>query len=202
MNDELIARIKQRADVPTTRIDNSDTDVPPPFPPARATEVKQAEQLLGFSLPFDLADLYIGVGNGGFGPGYGLIGLPGGVLDDGDKSIVDLYHAYHIVSPDDPTWRWPDRLVPVCNWGCAIYSCVDCDCGSVVTFDPGEQSEGEPLSRAFAQSHPSVVTWFEDWVNGIRLWDKMYERVPGDDLIVANPFTEKKATIPKLRLRR
>lgn len=73
---------------------------------------------------------------------------------------------------------------------------------AVVTFDPGEQPEGEPLSLAFARSHSSVTGWFEDWVNGVRLWDKMYERLPGDDLLFTNPFTRGQVAFPKLQLRR
>ncbi|HVX10780.1 MAG TPA: hypothetical protein VHC22_06335 [Pirellulales bacterium] len=76
LDTDLIARIKQRAKARATRIDNSHTQVPPRFPPATAAELVAAGHSLGFTLPTALADVYLGVGNGGFGPGYGLIGLP------------------------------------------------------------------------------------------------------------------------------
>lgn len=202
MTNELLARIKQRADNPATRIDNCDTGIPPCFPPATAVDLALAERSLGFSLPLFLGEVYVGVGNGGFGPGYGLIGLPGGFTDDRGQSIVELYQLYHEATPDDPNWEWPGRLVPICHWGCAIYSCVDCDTRGVVSFDPGEQADGEPLNLAFAQSHSSIEAWFEDWVRGVKLWDKMYVRVPGDDLQITNPFTRETVIFPKRRLRR
>src|SRR5690242_9078485 len=59
---------------------------------ATAEELNQAENLLGFRLPKLLSRLYSEVGNGGFGPGYGLIGLANGHLWNG-QSIVDLYRS-------------------------------------------------------------------------------------------------------------
>lgn len=62
MNGELIARIKQRADVPATRTDNSDTLVLPCIPPAAQAALEEAQRRLGFSLPAALADVYLRVG--------------------------------------------------------------------------------------------------------------------------------------------
>ena len=202
MSDELIARIQRRADEPTTRTDNSDIALPPRFPPVMSAELSLAERRLGFGLPAFLAEVYQAVGNGGFGPGYGVIGLPGGFKHDEGRSIVEMYQSYHVTSADDPTWHWPDGLVPLCDWGCAIFSCVDCSTGAIITFDPGEQPEGELMTLAFAQSHFSVAAWFEDWVSGIRLWDKMYERDPAADRVITNPFTQKPVVVHKRRLRR
>src|SRR5262249_31445331 len=136
------------------------------------------------------------------GPAYGLIGLPGGFVDDQGKSIVDLYESYHVTDPEDETWQWPDGLVPMCHWGCAIYSCVDSHTGSVITFDPGKQPEGKPLMLAFAQSHPSVAAWFEDWANGVKLWDQLFERDPAGDSVITNPFTGEPFVVHKRQLRR
>jgi hypothetical protein len=202
MAEELIARIQHRADDPRTRTDTAHISVPPRFSPATASALAQSERRLGFSLPPFLGEVYQRVGNGGFGPGYGLIGLPGGFAHDEEKSIVELYQSYHVTSEDDPTWQWPDGLVPICDWGCAIFSCVDCNKGSIITFDPAEQPEGAPMALAFAQSHPTVAAWFEDWVNGVKLWDKMFERDPAGDFMGTNPFTRKPIVIQKRRLRR
>ncbi len=202
MAEDLIARIQDRAADPRTRTDQADIALPPRFPPASGAELARSERRLGFRLPPFLGEVYQQVGNGGFGPGYGLIGLPGGFAHDEGKSIVELYHEYHVDSPDDPSWQWPDGLVPVCDWGCAIFSCVDCHAGSVVTFDPGERPEGAPLKSAFAESHAKVAAWFEDWVNGVSLWDLMYERDPAGDKVITNPFTRKPLVIHKRRLRR
>jgi hypothetical protein len=51
------------------------------YPPASGSVVEAAEASLGFRLPPLLNDLYTQVGNGGFGPGYGIFGLEGGYTD-------------------------------------------------------------------------------------------------------------------------
>jgi hypothetical protein len=150
MADDLITRIQRRASNPRTRTDMADIPLPPQFAPISAAQLKRSEHRLGFPLPPFLAEVYQRVGNGGFGPGHGLIGLAGGFTHDRGKTIIKLYHSYHVKTPNDPTWQWPDRLVPICDWGCAIFSCVDCDRGSIITFDPGEQPEGGPMTLAFA----------------------------------------------------
>lgn len=54
------------------------------FPPATEQQIKETERQLGFQLPLLLRLLYTHVANGGFGPGYGIIGTPGGFpLGDG-----------------------------------------------------------------------------------------------------------------------
>lgn len=48
------------------------------FPPATEQQIRRTEQQLGFSLPPLLRLLYTQIANGGFGPGYGIIGAAGG----------------------------------------------------------------------------------------------------------------------------
>lgn len=43
--------------------------------------VESAEAKMGLGLPPLLRELYTQVGNGGFGPGYGVFGLEGGYTD-------------------------------------------------------------------------------------------------------------------------
>ena len=50
-----------------------------PLRPAPPAAVAEAEELAGRSLPSLLRRLYLEVGNGGFGPGYGLLGLRDGI---------------------------------------------------------------------------------------------------------------------------
>ena len=49
---------------------------------ASANEVRLAEEHLGFAIPELLKSIYLNVANGGFGPGYGLIGVAGGHRSD------------------------------------------------------------------------------------------------------------------------
>ena len=48
----------------------------PPLKPASVDAVEAAERRFGHAFPSLLRRLYLEVGNGGFGPGYGIIGLP------------------------------------------------------------------------------------------------------------------------------
>src|SRR5262245_41797485 len=50
----------------------------PPLIPVRREAVEAAEREFGYPFPALLRRLYLEVGNGGFGPGYGLFRLPFG----------------------------------------------------------------------------------------------------------------------------
>ena len=145
---------------------------PKVFPPTTMKSVESAESKLGFILPSLLRDIYTQVANGGFGPGYGLIGLDDGAHDDLGKSITDLYLLYKQDDPQDHLWHWPDRLVPICHWGCAIYSCIDCSqlTAPMINFDPNHYEEGISWDKAFIPQRASFNKWFEGWLNGEKLW--------------------------------
>ena len=58
-------------------------DLEPPslaFPPATRRRLRETERQLGFALPPLLRLLYERVGNGGFGPCYGIVGCLGGFV--------------------------------------------------------------------------------------------------------------------------
>ena len=67
------------------------------FPPATEDQIQETEQQLGFPLPPLLRLLYTEIANGGFGPGFGIAGTPGGFcitnprFDDPDHDIVQSY---------------------------------------------------------------------------------------------------------------
>ncbi len=148
------------------------------FPPADLAKVEQTEAKLGFCLPFLLRDLLTHVANGGFGPGYGILGVEGGAQDD-DKSFLG---AYYFLSqdphPDEPLWIWPNRLVPLCHWGCAIYACLDCtrEEAPIVVFDPNGLASysGQSWGSCFRPHRPSLQNWLEAWLDGVDLWKELY----------------------------
>jgi len=169
--DDLIARLSGRAADPVTAIDMAHMyDAPPArYAPADATECAAAEQRLGFQLPEPVRRVYTTVANGGFGPGYGLMGLIGGApLDTGDSAVSLFENFRDGEDPEDPLWNWPAGLLPVCHWGCAIYSCVDCTQpdGPVVRFDPNGHALGEPWGAAFRQESESFEAWLGRWLAG------------------------------------
>jgi hypothetical protein len=168
--------IRERAEDPRTRTDRATLIEARAFLPATREQIEAAEVSLDFSLPAFLCRVYTAIGNGGFGPGRGLIGVPGGATDEHGNSIVDLYDSYAASNPDDDAWRWPDRLVPICHWGESVYSCADCSDseGAVVCFDLTEYEPGRDLKDLMVPQHPSIERWLEAWAEGIDLWREMY----------------------------
>jgi hypothetical protein len=134
----------------------------PPLPVATPAEVQEAETSLGRRLPPLLRRLYLEVGNGGFGPGYGLLGLRNGHRDDTRRTAIDLYKVRAEWWP-----QAPDGLFPVCHWGCAIYSLVDCsnERGLMWAYDPNPVPQ-EELDQALFPQDIGLEAWLERWVNG------------------------------------
>ena len=147
-----------------------------PHPPVNETEIKKAETELGFPIPTLLKHLYLEVGNGGFGPGYGILGLDGGHTTDGGLSIVKNYELFCQSDPQDPSWSWPQGLLPFCHWGCGIYSCASSlePAFPVKWFDPnGRGPAGLPWDSAFSPNRPSFMDWIEAWLRGDNLWEEL-----------------------------
>lgn len=140
-----------------------------PPPPATPEQVQASERRLGFSLPVPLRQVVMQVANGGFGPGYGLLGLQGGATDGHGDTAVDSYLVRR--SRDGGQgWRWPERLLPICSWGCAIYTCVICELGSIggrlVRYDPDTEDE----LRQFRSEGRTFAHWLRAWLDGEDLW--------------------------------
>jgi hypothetical protein len=98
-----------------------------PFPPVAEKAVEKAEAQLGFSIPSLLKLVYLQVGNGGFGPGRGgsIIGLEGGYASD-FGTLVETYEQLRADQALEGK-QWRATLLPFCEWGCNIFSCVDCE---------------------------------------------------------------------------
>ncbi|MCW2144540.1 hypothetical protein BXY51_009146 [Actinoplanes cyaneus] len=126
-------------EVPTSRLE--------PLRPAAPAAVAEAEELAGQSLPSLLRRLYLEVGNGGFGPGYGLLGLRGGHRAGGLDALTGLKGGVLIL----------------CDWGCGISSELDLATGQIWGSDPNPAPDG--VSCAFPQ-HMTIVDWFSKWVEG------------------------------------
>ncbi|MFI9585890.1 SMI1/KNR4 family protein [Streptomyces sp. NPDC052236] len=146
-------------------------------PPVSAEAMQEAEQRLGFRLHPLLAALYLKVGNGGFGPMDSLLPLVG-VNAEGEKGIVESYLARIPPEDSDTWWSWPKGVLPILDWGCAMFACVDCrsEGGTVLLFEPNAIS-GQDLSRAWFIDAGSLAEWLETWLAG-RGW---YEQDAVDD---------------------
>ena len=170
--DEIVALVRSRQ-VGFHGPDESPLSCPPL---AQKDALTNEERRLGFQLPPLLKRLYCEVCNGGFGPGYGLIGLSGGASDDLGRTAPEIYESFLTQAPSDLGWSWPRRLLPICNWGCAIYSCVDCTAPDfpMKIFDPNLHANSQSWADAFFDEASSFEVWIEAWGCGQDLWEKSY----------------------------
>lgn len=125
---------------------------------------------LGTPLPRAVRQLWGQVANGGFGPGYGIIGLLDGFRTDLGRDAVEEYEAMLLPDPDEPSWKWPKGLLPICHWGCGIYSCVDLvsDTADVYRFDPN--AVADDWSVAWFIESRGLESWLRGWLDDEDLW--------------------------------
>jgi hypothetical protein len=170
--DQLIAAIRQRASNPATRTDFADRGRRELGPPASDDAIEAAAREMGCHFHQFHARLLKEVGNGGFGPGDGLIGIPRGSLDVAERSVIELRQG---LFTDHEKLQMPS-VVPLCEWGCGIWSCVDCKTGAIL-------SVSEFGLRDLEQG---LHSWFEDWTCGVNLWERM---VVVDEIKIKHPRT-------------
>jgi hypothetical protein len=179
----LIQQLQDRIKNLERATDSANLVSPKIYPPVTTAALESAEKMLGFALPVTLRQIYLQVGNGGFGPGYGLLGLPGGATDDLGENVVSLYQGYHQSNPDDPYWDWPQRLLPLCYLGCAMYASVDCNTteGVMIWFEPNPHQDGKTWDDAFIPLAPSIDAWLQAWLEGKALLQDAMKRVANED---------------------
>ncbi|MEP7123457.1 MAG: SMI1/KNR4 family protein [Byssovorax sp.] len=169
--DELIVAIRIRIADPDQRIAMRTVPPPPLFGVVAASALEKTEADLGFRIPVLLRRLYSEVGNGGFGPGAGMLGVEGGYCDSEGRTLAPCYLEFK-------SWGWPDGLLPLWDWGGGALSCVDSLSADerIVTHD-----ESGPVVTRF-----TLLSWLESWVDGVDLWREIYEMESG---VLTNPFT-------------
>mgnify|MGYP001181036098 CR=1 FL=1 len=179
-------------------------NTPPPtqgfaFPPATEEQLAQSEEILEFPLPPALRALYASVANGGFGPGYGIIGAVDGFgPGDGVYDIVQGFYLFcdesrqvpletyaespgsqHFILPND---CWPDRVLPLCSWGCAMYDFIDADTGRICqreitdpdypVWDDGTGRDYPPWQDPrrrliITRTEMTLEDWLTRWLDGV-----------------------------------
>ena len=159
---DIIARLQTRvAQHPST-----DLECQPPIYPAPTLsdeDIARAEEQLGFPLPMTLKRLYLHVANGGYGPGWGI--LP---MDHPTKLSVIGWDRYCRANWDNgsPPPNWPDRFIRFCEWGCSIWSGIECSSKScaVIRFTPDRHAT--ELADNLVLECDSLTDWLFSWVNG------------------------------------
>jgi hypothetical protein len=127
-------------------------------PVATAGAVQAVEEAIGCPLPPLLRRLFLEVANGGFGPGHaGIHGAPGhqGAAHGGDwEDLLDVHRAFR----SGPGPRVPRHMLWLHDWGCAIWSLVDCSSpqGVMWVSDQG----------LLACQGISLAEWLTAWLQG------------------------------------
>ncbi len=200
MSNDLLACVLRRASDPETIHDQTKYWTAVGKIHARATreQVVGTEAAIGFELPGLLREILMEIGNGGFGPGYGLIGVEGGYAD---------FRGDHLAGLARQLGALERKVLPICNWGCGIYSCLECATpdAPVSIFNPRTSAlaaeniisvsvepergvivsvyEREKRPRRPAIKTPKVLQliphktsfreFISDWADGISLWDQI-----------------------------
>lgn len=197
----LIEQLNERAHDPKRAIDEGQglkdsTGRPVVFvahPPATEAQVAAAEAILAFRLPELLRRIYLEVGNGGFGPGYGLHGVSASPEDE-KTSIAGRYRERRQSRKGPP---WPEGLLPLCDWGCGIGSYLDCSRpeAPVVRLDPN-MPKADVAGRVPVAMHYdraarvkdacwveclSLEAWLQGWVDGRALFYAAYGAEADDE---------------------
>ncbi|NGO75748.1 SMI1/KNR4 family protein [Streptomyces sp. YC504] len=148
---DLIHRVAAKAKTPRTALPA----------PVSAEQLATVEAELGFQLPPLLASLYREIANGGYGPDYQLLPLVGA-----ERTVLSEYHAERSASAEEESPYWPARVLPILDWGCAMYAAVDCnsEAGRVLLFEPnGAEDDGV---AAWFMDAESLADWLETWLSG------------------------------------
>ena len=136
----------------------------PPLVTAPPEAVDEAERALGFPLPTLLRRLYLEIGNGGLGPGYGLLGLRGGHRDDLGGTAIDVYREWRERhSGDTAMVPIPEGLLPICHWGCGIYSLIDC---ASAEADMWASDPNPGVGNDVFREPTTFGEWLERWIEG------------------------------------
>lgn len=158
--------------------------------PVDAATLDRAETALGFTLPPLLAELYLRIGDGGFGPSYGLLPLLEG-RPAGEPPVVGQYLANREEGRRDPDWPWPEGILPISHWGCGMYACVDCRTpeGAVLLFEPN----ADDAEHAWYTDAPGLAEWLNTWLDGTGWYEESND---GQDLEPWPEFRIRTATTP------
>lgn len=178
-NVDFIERVRQRAYDPKTRTDWA-KDMPADLAdPATDADISYAEHQLGTTLHQMHRALLTLIANGGFGPADGLIGVPGGRLDDDGRSIVELQRILFSGSSAATL----ASVVPLWDFGGGAWACVDVRSGHVLISDEhGTTDTGIPLARCM-----------EEWADGKDVTTALFDF---ETRTGVNPFTRQVIVTP------
>ncbi len=129
-------------------------------------EMARAEVKLGFALPSLLRRIYLEVGDGAFGLSPLYLERFNGLCD---MALIDSYVGLRSESGEDEHEEriWPEKLLIIYDWGCNIYSCLDCAHSEhrVLRNDNNRDSD------VYALEAPSFQQWLQAVLDGMLHFD-------------------------------
>jgi hypothetical protein len=170
---DLFLQVKERALNPKTATDmNKEANFEPPFrhvanPPLTLAEVAQAEVQLGFILFDSFKRLYLEIGDGNFGAGYGMMPLLDGAFAATASGVVPTFLEWK-----KKGWRF--NYLPFCYHGCSIFSLIDVQTGRIGVFDT-EAMEEDDVEDYILWQKDSLEDWLMAWVKGENLFFPLEE---------------------------
>lgn len=160
---QLLARICARARDPLTRTDFADRGVSAVPEVASVKAVQIAERALGFAMHPFLLLVLTKVGNGGFGPGDGILGIKGGHRDHRGRDMVAV--SKRPWGPRDK-FSLPPGVVALCDWGDATWSCLDVHNGRVLTL----------TADVMVDTRVTFEKWMGRWADGADVGKALFYR--------------------------
>jgi len=128
-----------------------------------------AATAIGRPLPDEVRQLYT-LGDGGFGPGEGLMPL---------AEVVDRYTGM-TREPYGPLGQdWPKNLLPLFDEN-PVLSCIDMNSGEIVAWDPEEiedEDSDEDWQRSFKVEHPGLAALMAEWLGERTVEEQMREEM-------------------------
>jgi len=165
----LITRLKERArDANRAYSFCTGIDTYEYYPPLLTEEILIIEKRVGFRLPSLLRTIYAQVGNGGYGPGYGLTGLTDdGALAFTGMNAIDMYLIFGSEQDEDSRhlWWWPEKAIPFCDYDDKVLMLVDCssDEGCIMRR---EYNGSDDRREDFTVVEDSLRDWLIGWIEG------------------------------------
>ena len=158
--DDLILRLRERIEIsPTTDLQQCPAIIPRPCLCDEAVDRFEYES--GLKLPRLLRRIYTEIGNGGFGPAWGLNELD----NDDENSIGGWDRIERQELPNGLPINWPKPLLRICDIGCNAYFglALGDDRQLIYVVDP-LQGTDNPISWLIPQDL-SLYDWLSQWVS-------------------------------------
>ena len=151
---ELLAATLERAHDPKRATDESlDSSETVAAPILNSDFLAELEGRLNAPYPEFLRVLYTEIGDGGYGPGYGLITAEEAV----ERALA---------------WREPGvpDLLPFVYWGCTVYSVTELASGRVGILDLDATNDDFPALEATWWQYDTLSAFWTAWLNGEELF--------------------------------